>query len=188
MSIKRFFPDLSYHIPRGSALGYLAAVWMALSLCFRVWYLATGSGYTPLFFITQGILPIVASLLFILFLLAFSRHNLPLTIVPMLMGCVFFFFRATSLGTVHMILCMCLYVVIAALYSLTVTGYIPTKKPLWILFAAALAYHIFVEDLPALIQGGLTVRDCLPEASVLSIMASLLCVALAIVPDRTWLK
>ena len=93
------------------------------------------------------------------------------------MGCVFFFFRATSLGTVHMILCMCLYVVIAALYSLTVTGYIPTKKPLWILFAVALAYHIFVEDLPALIQGGLTVRDCLPEASVLSIMASLLCVA-----------
>ena len=187
--MKKFFPDLTYHIPRGSAGGWAAAAFMALACILRgiFWYLDGGT-CTALFLVTQILLPMASCVLFIVLLLACGRHNLPLTIIPVLLGCVFFVFRAvSSLGTVHMILCLCLYAVVAVLYTLTVTGYIPTKKPLWILFAAALCWHVFAEDLPALIRG-MPLRAFLPEASVLCILAALLLTTLSIVPDRTWLK
>jgi hypothetical protein len=89
------------------------------------------------------------------------------------------FFAAKALtfpSLIHTVLCLCLYALVAALYTATVTGRVPTQKLLWLLFGLPMLYHIFVEDRQKL---GWPLHDWLPELSVLCCMASLLCISLA---------
>ena len=80
------------------------------------------------------------------------------------------------------VLCLCLYALVAVLYTATVTGRVPTQKLLWPLFALPLLYHIFVEDLQLYVfaEPPVPYFEWLPEISVLLIMAGLLCVSLGL--------
>ncbi len=79
----------------------------------------------------------------------------------------------------HTALCICLYLAVLVLYSLTVTGIIPTKKLLYPLFGLPLAFHIFVEDMINYFIPRVPLWYILPEISVLCIMAGLLCLTFA---------
>ena len=67
---------------------------------------------------------------------------------------------------------------------LTVSGRIPTKKLLYPLFGLPLAFHLFVEDVKNYVIPGAPLHAWLPEISVLMIMASLLCISVALEPRK----
>ena len=81
-----------------------------------------------------------------------------------------------------MVLCVLLYLVVAVLYTGTVTGSIGTKWLLPPLFGLPFIYHVFVEDLPALSNTAqpVTFSAGMQEMSVLCIMAALFCTGMGL--------
>ena len=100
----------------------------------------------------------------------------------MILGVVFFIIKALGFDSViHMILCICLYLAVAIIYTATVFGVIRTKWLLAPLFGLPLLYHIFVDDLSTLRadENAMSLGEWLPEISVLCIMLSLLLICFA---------
>ena len=109
-----------------------------------------------------------------------GRKTLLPTCISVFGGVFFFIVKAfTFVHLWHTCLCICLYLAVLALYCLTVTGIIPTKKLLYPLFGAPLAFHLFFEDVKNYIIPKAPLWVMLPEISVLAIMAGLLCLSFA---------
>ena len=164
-----------YWLPRLGVLAILSALFMLASGVVRlVWACGVENASRSLFWL-QMVLPLLANVTFIIILLRDGRDRLYRTAIPVWLGCVFFAVKSfgfTSL--IHTVLCLCLYALVAVLYTATVTGRIPTQKLLWPLFGLPLLYHIFVED-----RGRNWAAGELPqEISVLCCMAALLCLSL----------
>lgn len=162
-----------YRLPGGSIPAILSALFMACSAVVRiVWACGEDAVSRPTLWL-QILLPIAANLLFALTLLGSGRDRLYRTAPAVWLGCVFFAVKAfTFPSMVHTVLCLCLYALVAALYTATVTGRVPTQIPLWFLFGLPLVYHLIVEDL--LGKQGWPLHAWLPEISVLCCMVSLL--------------
>ena len=174
-------PKMKFYTDRHSFGVSAAVVLMALAIVFRVigcWGLWNDRD----FLIMQIALPIAAGLLFILFALLCGKKVLWLTFLPVAMGVAFFILKAfTFENSVHMILCIVLYVVILILYFCTVFAIIRTKWLLVLVFGLPFLYHIFVEDLAALrdTANAVTFAAGMQEMSVLCIMLSLFFFSLA---------
>lgn len=166
-----------YYIPGINGLVLASALLMVGSAVVRiVWACGEAAISRPTLWL-QILLPIAANVAFALTLLLDGRDRLYRTAVPVWMGCVFFGAKALGFpSALHMALCLGLYALVAALYTLTVTGRAPTQAGLWLLFGLALAYHILVEDRQ---KDGWSPHAWLPEISVLCLMAALLCASLA---------
>ena len=109
-----------------------------------------------------------------------GRKTLLPTCISVFGGVFFFIVKAFTFAHLwHTCLCICLYLAVLALYCLTVTGIIPTKKLLYPLFGLPLAFHLFVEDMINYIIPKAPLWVMLPEISVLTIMAGLLCLSFA---------
>ncbi len=171
-----------YWLPKRNFLVWAAIGWMALSALLRVIW-ATGEQDIPAaVFWFQVVLPLLANVSFAAIVLRDGQDRLYRAAIPVCLGCVFFAVKALSFpSAVHTVLCLCLYALVAGLFTATVTGRVPTQKPLWLLFGLPMLYHIFVED-PEKI--GWPVHDWLPELSVLSCMAALLCLSFAMKKRR----
>lgn len=125
-------------------------------------------------------IPASASLWFPAALILWGRKTLLPTCLSVLGGVFYFIVKAfTFTHWWHTLLCCILYLAVLALYILTVTGVLPTKKLLYPLFGLPLAFHLFVEDVFVYVLPGASLWQWLPELSVLAIMAALLCAALA---------
>lgn len=125
-------------------------------------------------------IPAAASLWFPAALILWGRKTLLPTCLSVLGGVFYFIVKAfTFTHWWHTLLCCILYLAVLALYILTVTGVLPTKKLLYPLFGLPLAFHLFVEDVFVYVLPGASLWQWLPELSVLAIMAALLCAALA---------
>ena len=128
------------------------------------------------------VIPCAASLLFVAFVARWGRRTLIPTCLSVLGGVFFFAVKALTFPSrVHTVLCCLLYLAVLALYTLTVTGVISTKKLLYPLFGLPLLYHLLVEDMQAyvLTDPPADLWTWLPEISVLCIMAALLCISFA---------
>jgi hypothetical protein len=123
-------------------------------------------------------LPLTACVLFVVCLLGFGKRRLWLSFIPAAMGVLFFLLKATTFVWWHQALCTLLYLLVAALYGLTVFGIFPIRKLLIPLFGLPLCFHIFVED-GILHRTVYHMTDWFQEWSVLAIMAGLLCLAFA---------
>ncbi|MEA5038705.1 MAG: hypothetical protein VB086_02585 [Clostridiaceae bacterium] len=128
------------------------------------------------------LLPLSCNFLFALLLPLYGKTALWTTAIPVVLGCLFFSLKSKTFSRKHKLLCRLLYLAVAALYTCTVTGLIPTARLLILLFGLPLLYHLFVEDLSIfrLSDPPLSLQDWLPEISVILIMASLLSASLAI--------
>ena len=174
-------PKVKFFTDRHSFGVQAAVILMALAVVFRVigcWGLWNDQNYL----ITQIALPVAAGLLFILFALLCGKKVLWITLLPVAMGVAFFILKALTFeNTVHMLLCIVLYVVILILYFCTVFAIIRTKWLLVLAFGLPFLYHIFVEDLAALRDTVNVVSFAagMQEMSVLSIMLSLFFFSLA---------
>ena len=166
-----------YWLPRVNALAVLSALFMAASGVVRIVWACGEQGLSAAVFWLQVALPLLANVTFLAILFRDGRDRLYRSAIPVWLGCVFFAAKALGFPSViHTVLCLCLYALVAVLYTATVTGRVPTQKLLWLLFGLPMLYHIFVEDTQKV---GWPVHDWLPEISVLCCMAALLCVSLA---------
>lgn len=172
-------PKLRYYVERQGFFCQAAVILMLLSAVFRLigcWGL-WGDGF---FAATQIVLPLACNLLFLLCLLLLGRRLFSATVLPVLLGVVFFIIKSFSFDSwLHTVLCILLYLLVAVLYTATVFGVLRTKWLLVPLFALPFVYHIFVEDMPALSAGEMTFASGMQEMSVLCVMLSLLCTAFA---------
>lgn len=115
-----------------------------------------------------------------------GRKTLLPTCISVFGGVFFFIVKAFTFAHLwHTCLCICLYLAVLALYCLTVTGFIPTKKLLYSLFGLPLAFHLLFEDVKNYIIPKAPVWVMLPEISVLCIMAGLLCLSFAMEQKET---
>ena len=174
-------PKVKFFVDRHSFGVQASVILMALAIVFRVigcWGLWNDREYL----ITQIALPIAAGLLFILLALLCGKKLIWITIVPVAMGVAFFVLKALTFeNTVHMLLCIVLYVVILILYFCTTFSIIRTKWFLVLAFGLPFLYHIFVEDLAALrdTANPVTFAAGMQEMSVLCIMLGLFFFSLA---------
>ncbi len=170
-------------VKRSHPAAILACIFMAVSAAIRLWYYLP-AGCSAVTLIVHLILPVSAALIFILGITV--KALIPCSVTAVVLGIVFFIVKAFTFTPLHQILCTLLYLTVLILYTLTVTGVIPTKKLLYPLFGLPLLYHIFVEDMQLYILADppVPVRDWMPEISVLCIMAALLSQAFAMKSER----
>lgn len=174
-------------ISRSHPAAVLSCILMAVSAMVRLWHYLPAD-LTAGIVILHLLLPVSACLMFILGTIANGKWLIPCSVTAVVLGIVFFILKAFSFTPVHQALCTLLYLTVLILYTLTVTGYIPTKKLLYPLFGLPLIYHIFVEDLSLYVfaDPAVPVWDWMPEISVLCIMAALFSQAFAMkVMERT---
>lgn len=174
---------LRYSVSRKNFFVKLSAFFMLLSmLCRLLGYWGFWANQTSDFVLTQILLPVLCNLLFVVVILYMGRRFFVLSCVPVILGVVFFIIKALGFDSViHMILCICLYLAVAIIYTATVFGVIRTKWLLVPLFGLPLLYHIFVNDLSTLRadENAMSLGEWLPEISVLCIMLSLLLICFA---------
>ena len=133
-----------YWLPKLGVLAALSMIFMAASAVLRIVW-AAGEALSSAVFWLQVVLPLAANVSFIVILLRDSRDRLYRSAIPVWLGCVFFAVKALGFPSrLHTVLCLCLYALVAALYTATVTGRVPTQKLLWPLFGLPMLYHIFV--------------------------------------------
>lgn len=174
---------LRYSVSRKNFFVKLSAFFMLLSmLCRLLGYWGFWANQTSDFVLTQILLPVMCNLLFVVVILYMGRRFFALSCVPVILGVVFFIIKALGFDSViHMILCICLYLAVAIIYTATVFGVIRTKWLLAPLFGLPLLYHIFVDDLSTLRadENAMSLGEWLPEISVLCIMLSLFLICFA---------
>lgn len=169
--MKRYF-DIT--VPLNHPAAIIACGFMAASALIRlIYYIPTEM--SPAVFWIHLILPTAATLLFILGTVVGKGYWKPLSIAAVVLGIAFFIIKAFSFTPVHQTLCTILYLTVLSLYTLTILGYLPTKKLLYLLFGLPLVYHILVEDtqLYFFADPPVPVWEWMPEISVLCIMAAL---------------
>ena len=148
-----------YWLPKLGVLAALSMIFMAASAVLRIVW-AAGEALSSAVFWLQVVLPLAANVSFIVILLRDSRDRLYRSAIPVWLGCVFFAVKALGFPSrLHTVLCLCLYALVAALYTATVTGRVPTQKLLWPLCGLPMLYHIFVEDTQ---KTGWPLHDWLP--------------------------
>ena len=176
--MKKYF-EIS--IPRSHPAAVVGCAFMALSVAIRLIYYLSGT-YSLTDMTVHMILPVLAGLVYIAGVIAEGKIGVPMTVGAVWIGIVFFVLKAWMVFTpLHRNLCTILYITVFAVYTVTALGYLPTKKLLYPLFGLPLAFHIFVEDTRDYLFADPPVPyfDWIPEISVLSIMAALLCVSIA---------
>lgn len=172
---------IRFYVDKNSFLVQAAVILMALSAVFRLigcW----GMWNDAFFAATQIALPLCCNLLFIICLLLLGKRAFAATCVPVLAGIVFFIVKAFTFDSwVHTVLCLLLYMAVAALYVMAVFGSVKAKYTLAPLFGAVFLYHVFVEDLAALRDtvNPVSLASGMQEISVLCIILSAFCTVLA---------
>ena len=134
---------------------------IALAVVFRV-IGSIGRWEDTRYLLTQVALPVFSGLLFLLCLLFLGKKAFWSTVIPVVLGVVFFIFRIMGVENEwQMVGCIVLYVVLAVLYAMSFS--IPKLK--W-----ALAGNL---------ENPVSFVDGMQEMSVLGIMLSLFCVSIA---------
>ena len=173
---------IRYSVSRKNFFVKLVVIFMLLSaLCRFLGYWGFWSNQKSGFIVFQIALPILCNLLFIVLILYAGRRFFSLTFIPVLLGVMFFIIKAFGFDSIlHTILCICLYLAVAFIYTATVFGVIRTKWLLLPLFGLPLIVHIYLDrDMIAPADKAVELSELLPEISVLCIMAALLCICFA---------
>lgn len=133
------------------------------------------------YLVTMVALPVFSGLLFLLCLIAFGKRAFWTTVIPVVIGVVFFVFRAMNVENEwQMVAFIALYVVIVVLYTMTFSH--PKLK--WVLalvLLLAFAGHVVLQDLPVLmdLENPVSFVEGMQEMSILLLILSLLSVSFA---------
>ena len=138
---------IRYSVSRKNFFVELAVIFMILSaLCRFLGYWGFWSNQTAGFVTFQIVLPILCNLLFIVLVLYAGRRFFSLSFIPVILGVMFFIIKAFGFDSIlHTILCICLYLAVAFIYTATVFGVIRTKWLLAPLFGLPLIVHIYLD-------------------------------------------
>ncbi len=134
-------------------------------------------------FIMLVLLPVCCCIMLGLCILLFGKKGFFLSVIPVLLGVVFFVYKSLSFTSwTHTVLCILLYLTVAVVYTATVFGWIHTKWLLPPLFGIPFLYHLIIEDIPRLSDtvNPVTFLDGMQEISILGIMAALFCIGMGL--------
>ncbi len=126
-------------------------------------------------------IPLLSAILFVAILFLYGSRTLAPLCLPVIGGVAFFIIKAfTFASALHTALCCGLYTVVLVLSCLTFCGILRTKYLLYPLFGLPLLTHLVMDVNELFFAAERTpLSEFPPEASVLCIMASLLCLACA---------
>lgn len=182
-------PDkIRYTLRRKGFMFSGALLLIALSILFRLigywgfWSHITSTTYTQVF------LPVLCTLLLIVFLPVFANHGLWMTSIPIVLEAVFFILETGHISVWWVkAVSILLYIVISIIYTMTVFGKIPSKWPLVISIGVPLVYHLAVQDRTSLLEASSpdTLVAWMPEISAMSFVLALLLITLAMVKKVT---
>lgn len=170
-----------FFVDRDSGLVHAAVIFMALSAVFRLvgcWGLWSDATFA----IVQIALPVLCALLFIVCLQLFGKRALWITVVPVILGAVFFIARALGFDSWVYTLCAILAcILITAAYTATVLGFVRTKWLVSPLIALLFLYKLCIVDAAALTDTAAPVSFAagMQEISVLCILLALFSTTLA---------
>lgn len=126
-------------------------------------------------------LPLLSALLYVCFLPLWGKRSVKPLCLPVLGGVLFFVRKAfTFASPLHTALCCLLYAAVLLITCLTFFGVIRTRALLYPLFGLPLLVHLAMDVDELLLSKSTLWCDFPPEASVLCIMAALLCLSLAL--------
>ena len=173
---------IRYNVNGKSLLVRIAAVLMLLSAMFRIigcW--GFWKTRTECFGYMQVLLPIVCNIAFAAIILYCGEKHFSLTLIPVLMGVVFFIVKATDMKVFPMLVCVIVSVLAGVIYFATVFGIVKTKWPLTAVFGVPLLYQLIFRDGATLLvkENSMTMDEFIPELSILCILISLLLVVFA---------
>lgn len=135
-------------------------------------------------YIMLTLLPICCCVLLTLCILFLGKKGFFLSFIPVLLGVVFFVYKALSSYTswVPIVLNVLLCLVAAVVYTATVFGWIPTKWLLPPIFGLPFLYRLVMHDIPALsnLENPVTFAAGMQEMSILGILAALFCIGVAL--------
>lgn len=134
-------------------------------------------------YVMLTLLPIFCCLLMTLCIILFGRRCFFLSVIPVMLGVVFFVWKALYYPSwVNTVICVVYNLAVAVIYTGTVFGWIPTKWLLVPMFALPFLYRVSVIDIPALSNKAEPVlfSDGMQELSILGILAGMFCVAMAL--------
>ena len=134
-------------------------------------------------YVMLTLLPIFCCLLMTLCIILFGRKGFFLSVIPVMLGMVFFIWKALYYPSwVNTVICVVYNLAVAVIYTGTVFGWIPTKWLLAPMFALPFLYRVSVIDIPALSNKAEPVlfSDGMQELSILGILAGMFCVAMAL--------
>lgn len=170
-----------FFVDRDGALVHAAVIFMALAAVFRLvgcWGLWSEASFAVL----QIALPVLCALLFIVCLQLFGKRALWTTVLPVILGVVFFIARALGFESLAYTLGAILAcILIAAAYTATVFGFVRTKWLVLPLIALLFLYKLCIVDAAALKNTAAPVSFAagMQEISVLCALLSLFSTALA---------
>lgn len=188
---------IRYTLDRKSFFGKAAMLCLFLSMVFRgIGGLLNPTIFRDRFDTVEFALPILCALLYLLCILFFGRKGLKVTIVPFLLGvmaCVLRLFSFDNLMQQEMsvqriLVSVCFYLVLTAVYSGVVFSGLRAKIVLFVLFLVPLVYHIGFEIVPAFRSGyPISASPVLLELSVLAVIFAMLFTSLGM-SGRTRMK
>lgn len=169
---------VNYYVNRLNPLVWLSAALMTGSavariLAFRLYGLPNGAMYA-----SQILLTIFSIAIFVLLLFTCGPTRVYRTAIPIILGCLCFAHRAAAFTLWHRLFCWLLYLVIAVLYTRTVSGKVRTKLWAELSLLIPLLFSVFVED--ALIYRYHTLEQWLPELPSLGVMGGVLVLLFAL--------
>ncbi len=158
-----------------------AVMLMVLGMVFRA-IGSIGHWQDMNYLIPQLALPLFGGLLFVLFVLFFGKRAFWTTVIPVVLGVVFFIFRVMPMENEWIkVAFIALYVVVVVVYAMCFS-HGALKWVLAGILALAFAYHLALQDLPALLNTEappVSFVDGMEEMSILAALLSVLCISLA---------
>ena len=134
-------------------------------------------------YVMLTLLPIFCCLLLTLCIILFGRKCFFLSVIPVMLGVVFFVWKALYYPSwVNTVICVLFDLAVAVIYTGTVFGWIPTKWLLAPMFALPFLYRVSMIDIPALSNKAEPVlfSKGMQELSILGILAGMFCIAMAL--------
>ena len=173
---------IRFYLDKTGFFAESAMIFLVLAAVFRFfgcWGMWENKGE----YVMLTLLPIFCCLLMTLCIILFGRKGFFLSVIPVMLGVVFFIWKALYYPSwVNMVICVVYNLAVAVIYTGTVFGWIPTKWLLVPMFALPFLYRVSVIDIPALSNKAEPVlfSTGMQELSILGILAGMFCVAMAL--------
>lgn len=174
---------IKFWIDKTGFFAECAMIFLILAAVFR-FFGCWGMWSDRVNYIMLTLLPITCCVLLTLCVLFLGKKGFFLSFIPVLLGVVFFVYKALSSYTtwVPIVLNVLLCMVAAVLYTATVFGWIPTKWLLPPMFGLPFLYRLIVKDIPALsnLENPVTFAAGMQEMSILGMLGALFCIGVGL--------
>lgn len=179
-------------VDRNGGSGRNAIIFFALAIVFRslgIIQRATDLLANKYSLFAELVLPLAFCALMVLCIVLFGKNHFWLSVLPMVIGVLFFILRGISEDNIlaqkpgdwSTAIHICVYLLVLALYSCAVLRFSVLKWVLIPVYILGSVYHIISEDYPALVGGAnLSFSSVMNELSILFVVLGLIFTAFAI--------